>query len=165
MSRAGLLDPETRLQQALDLALRQLGRRDRTVLEVRRYLEAKRVEPDTIAAAVERLGEMGYLDDARFAERFVEDRRRLDGWGRERIERRLTACGVAREIVDGTLADDEPGTEMEAALALLARRFPAPLADPRSEQRAFGVLVRKGYEPELAGEAVRRHRREGGRRS
>lgn len=161
MSAAGLLDPEARLQQALDFAFRHLGRRDRTVLEIRCYLEAKRVEPDTIEAAVERLTEMGYLDDARYAERFAEDRRRLDGWGRERIERRLAAAGVPREIVEGTLATAEPAREMDAALDLLGRRFTGPIEDPRDAQRAYGVLVRKGYEPELAGEAVRRHRRGG----
>lgn len=162
MSSAGLLDPEARLQQALDFAFRHLGRRDRTVLEIRRYLEAKRVEPDTIETAVERLTDMGYLDDARFAERFAEDRQRLDGWGRERIERRLAASGVAREIVEGTLAmRTAPERELDAALELLGRRFPAPTEDLRDAQRAYGVLVRKGYEPELAGEAVRRHRRGG----
>ena len=42
------LDPEQRLQHALDLAFRYLTRRERTVLEMRRYLEGKRVEPDAI---------------------------------------------------------------------------------------------------------------------
>ena len=49
-----------------------------------------------IDAVVGELCEQGYLDDARFAQRFAEDRRRLDGWGAERIERRLRALGVGR---------------------------------------------------------------------
>ena len=40
-----------------------------------------------IDAVLGELCEQGYLDDARFAQRFAEDRRRLDGWGAERIER------------------------------------------------------------------------------
>ena len=47
---------------------------------MRRHLEAKRVEPDTIEAALAELGEQGYLDDARYAQRFAEDRRTLDDW-------------------------------------------------------------------------------------
>ena len=46
---------------------------------------------------------------------------------------------------------------MEAALALLRRRFPDPPATPRDCERALGVLVRKGYELELAHDAIRRH--------
>ena len=46
---------------------------------------------------------------------------------------------------------------MEAALELLARRFPEPPQTPRDRDRALGVLVRKGYELELAYDALRRH--------
>ncbi len=43
---------------------------------------------------------------------------------------------------------------------MLERRFPSPSDDaPRERERAFGVLVRKGYEPELAADAVRAHLR------
>jgi regulatory protein len=157
---ATALDPELRLQHALDLAYRYLGRRDRTVLEVRRHLEAKRVEPDTIDAAIEELAEQGYLDDARYAERFVEDRRRLDGWGVERIERKLLAVGVAAGHVRAALASgygDDTHDELGAAVEILRRRFRVPPETDRDRERALGVLVRKGYELELAYDALRRH--------
>ena len=47
--------------------------------------------------------------------------------------------------------------ELEAALALLQRRFPDPPATPRELERALGMLVRKGYELELAHDALRRY--------
>lgn len=154
-----MIDPELRLQHALDLAYRYLGHRDRTVVEVRRHLEAKRIEPDTIDAAVAELERCGYLDDARFAQRFCEDRRTLDGWGTERIERKLLACGVARAVVDAALAGRDGEDELAAALALLDRRFPGPLHSDRDRERALGHLVRKGYELDLAYDAVRAHGR------
>ena len=52
-------DPAARLQHALDLSYRYLGRRDRTVAEIRRHLEAKRVEPATIEEALAELHEQG----------------------------------------------------------------------------------------------------------
>jgi len=155
------LDPELRLQHALDLAFRCLGRRERTVLEVRRYLEGKRVEPPVIAQALAHLADEGYLDDARFAARFAEDKRLLEEWGADRIERRLLALGVesglAREAAGGR---DRTG-ELDAALVLLRRRFPLLDDDPRERARAFGVLARKGYDAELAADAVRAHARAG----
>lgn len=148
-----------RLQHALDLAYRYLGHRDRTVVEMRRHLEAKRVEPDTIDEAVAELGEQGYLDDARFARRFTEDRRTLDGWGDERIERRLVALGLDRDTIAAALAVRDGETELEAALRVLQRRFRTVPETDRDRERALGFLVRKGYDLELAYDAIRAYGR------
>lgn len=156
------LDPEARLQHALDLSYRYLGFRDRTVLEVRRHLESKRVEPDTIEQTVAELLEQGYLDDARFARRFVEDRRTLDHWGNERIERKLLASGVAGDLVSAALVAGEVTlgeSQVEAAVSVLSRRFRTPPETDRDRERALGFLVRKGYELEVAYDAIRAYGR------
>jgi regulatory protein len=153
------LDPAARLQHALDLAFRYLGHRDRTVLEMRRYLEGKRVEPATIAEALASLHEQGYLDDAGFARRFAADKRELEHWGSDRIERRLTSLGVDPDVLETALAGRDRDAELEAALEILRRRFPLLADDPRDRRRALGVLVRKGYDVELAGDAIRAHGR------
>jgi regulatory protein len=148
---------QERLQHALDAAYRFLGRRDRTVAEVRERLETDDIEPEVVDAAIEELTHMGYLDDARYAQRFAEDRRSIDAWGAERIERRLRALGVAQEEIAAAIGDEDGSRELDAALALLRRRFPEPPSTPRDAQRALGVLVRKGYDLELAHDALRRH--------
>lgn len=154
-----VLDPELRLQHALDLAFRYLGRRDRTELELRRYLEGKRVEPEEIERTLAQLREQGYVDDVRFARQFAEDKRLLEEWGADRIERRLAALGVAPEIVRDVVAARGREDERAAALALLRRRFPQLSDDPREQRRALGMLARKGYDAELAWEVVRAHAR------
>jgi regulatory protein len=148
-------DPSARLQRALDLAYRYLGHRARTVAEVRRHLEAKRAEPAAIDEAVERLIEERYLDDARYAEQFADDRRRLDGWGAERIERKLASIGVASEHIEAALAGQDSAAELDAAVGLLRRRFRTPPETDRERERALGMLVRKGYELDLASSARR----------
>jgi regulatory protein len=148
-------DPQARLQHALDLSYRFLGHRDRTVAEIRRHLEHKRVEPATIDEAVAVLTDQGYLDDARFAERFAADRRTLDGWGPDRIERKLAAAGVAAAYIEVAIAARDERDELAAALAVLRRRFPAPPSGDRERGRALGFLVRKGYGLELAHDAIR----------
>jgi regulatory protein len=149
--------PEVRLQHARDLAWRALNRRDHTVAELARVLARGRVEPAAIEVVVGELRQQGYLDDARFARRFAEDRRRLDGWGAERIERRLRAVGIDGELIAAAVADQGPEDELEAALTVLRRRLPDPPATPRDCERGLGLLLRKGYELELAHEALRRH--------
>src|SRR3954468_2677455 len=157
--RATHADPSVRLQHAFETAFRYLGHRDRTVAEVRAFLEKKGVQPATRGEVLAELERQGYLDDAGYAARLAEDKRELEGWGAERIERRLLAVGLDRELVRETLGERTREDELEAALGLLNRRFPGSLDDPREAQRAFGVLARKGFEPELAGDAVRAHRR------
>jgi len=151
---------EDRLQHALDLAYRYLGRRDRTVLEVRRHLEGKRVEPSAIDAALRELRDTGYLDDARYARRFAEDRRDLDDWGADRIARRLHAAGVAEEDVAAALGDRGLEDEREAAVALLRRRLRGAPRSDRERERALGILARKGFDLDVAYEAVRAFERE-----
>jgi regulatory protein len=141
------LDPALRLQNALEMAFR--------------YLEGKRVEPETIEQALASLREQGYLDDVRFAREFTEDKRLLEEWGADRIERRLLALGLPVEIVRGAVGARGRDDEREAAMALVQRRFPALENDPRELKRAIGVLARKGYDSELAWDVVRAHARGG----
>lgn len=152
-----LEDPEARLQHARDLAWRALNRRERTVTEMARLLAGKRVEPSAIDTVVGELREQGYLDDASYAQRFADDRRRLDAWGSDRIERKLLSLGVERELIAAALGEQRHEDELAAACELLARRFPQPPQTPRERDRALGVLVRKGYDLELAYDALRRH--------
>ena len=152
-----LEDPEARLQHARDVAWQALNRRERTVAELARLLAAKRVERAAIETVLAELCEQGYLDDASYAQRFAEDRRRLDAWGAERIERKLLSLGIDRELVAAAVGQQDHAGELEAALEILARRFPDPPRTPRDRDRALGVLVRKGYDLELAHEALRRH--------
>jgi len=155
--REQAIDPELRLQHALDLAFGYLGRRERTVLEMRRYLEGKRVEPSAIDEALAHLQQEDYLNDARFAQQFADEKRLLEEWGADRIERRLLTLGVPVEHIRAAVEVRDRAGELEAASALLRRRFPALGDDPRERRRAYGVLVRKGYDQELAWDAIRVH--------
>ena len=143
----------------VEVAFRYLGRRDRTVAQVRAHLAKKGVGEADIEGAVAELAEQGYLDDARYAQRFVEDRVSLDGWGSERIERKLVELGVEREHISAALRGRDFGTELDAAVALLRRRWREPPADDRERERALGFLARKGYDLEIAYDAIREHGR------
>ncbi len=145
--------------RAVELAYKALARRERTVFELRAWLERKRVDPAGIDTAVEQLEREGFLDDARYARRFVEDKRSLERWGSERIAGDLGRRGVSAELIEAALAGQEREDELHAALELLALRLPNPPRSDRERDRAWRLLVRRGYEQELAYEAVRAHGR------
>ena len=119
----------------------------------------------SIDEVVGELREQGYLDDARFAQRFAEDRRRARRLGRRadrapaaRARRRRRARSPPRSASRITRASSRRRSRS------CARRFPEPPATPRDRERALGVLVRKGYELELAYDAVRAPRGRSGLR-
>jgi len=146
------------MPDAFALALAYLNRRERTEAEIRARLEGAGCAPGAIDGAIDELRTLGQVDDARFARLFAQDRRELDGWGRDRIARRLGELGIERELIDEVLAG-EPEEELRRAVELLGLRFPGGPGDPedtRARERAFGVLIRRGYELELAADAVRR---------
>ena len=103
--------------------------------------------------------EDGYLDDARFALMFVQDKRELEDWGSERIRRELAArgrrarsdrdrLGAARSRVAGERERARPRAGAPAPA------LPAPPRDRRERDRALGVLIRKGFDSELALDAL-----------
>ena len=143
-------------ERALELAVGHLGKRDRTAAEVRRHLLGKDIGALAAEAAIAELERLGYLDDARYARTFADDRRALDAWGAERIERRLLELGVDREHVTAAVGERDAAGELDAAVTLLRRRLGDAIpATERERQRALGMLARKGFDLELAYDAVR----------
>jgi len=141
-------------ERAVELAYRSISRRDRTVAEVRAFLERKQVEPEPLEHALGELAEGGWLDDERFAQRFAEDKRMIERWGSERIERELRRRGVPDDAIAAAAGEQDRDHELAAAVDILAEKA-GPVGDDRERDRAWRLLVRKGYEPELAYDAVR----------
>lgn len=155
------LTAEERLQHALKLSYQHLTKRDRTISEVRAHLEKREIDEASVTGALAELVEFGYLDDERYAARFVEDKRRLEGWGHLRIEQGLRRTGVDREIADRAVAADPlRGDEADLAVETLEQRLGgrAP-EDDRGRQKALRLLATKGYPLDTAYAAVRTYER------
>jgi regulatory protein len=139
---------------AFEVALGALRRKERTTAELAAWLGGRGFGSAEVEAVVSRLVEEGELDDERFARRFAEDKRELAGWGAERIRDALLARQVDRATVEATLAMDSHTDQFERASRVLSRRG-RPLGDNAERQRALEYLARRGYDYEIAYEAVR----------
>jgi regulatory protein len=138
----------------MELALRALGRKERTVAELGEWLRARGVEAAEAEEVVERLLGTGTLDDERFARRYAEDKRDLAGWGPERIRRALLARGVDGELVEAALSAEGQSEQVERAASLLERQG-ADVSSDVARGRALALLARRGFPLEVAYEAVR----------
>ena len=87
------------LERVRQVALTYLGRRERTVAEMRQRLERAGADEAAVEQVVGELREQSLLDDQRYATLFVQDKRNLEGWGRERIGRTLAERGIERELI------------------------------------------------------------------
>jgi regulatory protein len=144
---------------AFERAVEALARKERPAAELAAWLGERGFSQVEIEAAIARLVEVGELDDERFARRYAEDKRDLAGWGAGRIREALLARGLERDLVDRALSGGAYDAELERAVSLLERRGEV-LGDEPGRARALAFLARRGYELELAYEAVRRFERE-----
>jgi regulatory protein len=143
-----------RATDAFEVALAALRRRERTTAELGAWLAERGYGSEEIETTITRLTEVGELDDDRFARRYAEDKRELRGWGAERIREALASRGIPSALVEATLEADSHGAQVGRASDLLARRG-QPLDDDPDRARALGYLTRRGYEYEVAYEAIR----------
>ena len=143
------------LDEALGRCYRHLGRREHSVAELRTRLQRAGLGAELIDEALAIVIEQGYVNDERYARLLAEDRRNLDGWGAQRIRARLEDAGIAPELIEQTLAGSDHASELAAAAALLERRCRGALTNDRERQRAFAVLIRLGFDSEVAYDAIR----------
>jgi regulatory protein len=146
---------------ALQLAIAALRRRERSAAELETWLRERGVEGEELEETLERLRELGELDDLRFARRYTDDKRELAGWGTERIHEALLARGIPPEHVEAALETESDAAQVERAAELLGRRGQR-LCSESDRARALGFLTRRGYGYELAHEAIRAYERRSG---
>ena len=141
-----------------EAALRLLERTRRTRRELERRLKEKGFEPASIAEVLDRLAEVGLVDDAEFARAWLAGRwgRKPSGW--RRLEQELRARGVSQEdaqraravLVERGGAPDE--VQSAARLVAQARKRYAKLEPHVQRQRLYALLARRGYD----GDVIRR---------
>jgi regulatory protein len=145
---------DDRSPEAFEAALAALRRKERSVAELTAWLERRGYDHDRVESALAGLIEAGELDDERFARRYAADKRALRGWGSGRIREALASRGIPDRLIEAALRDDPAAAQVERAAELLVRRARA-LAGEADRARALGFLTRRGYDYEIAYEAIR----------
>ena len=142
---------------ARTICLRQLTLAPRTRAQLADKLHERGVPADVGERVLDRLTEVGLVDDAAYADAWVRSRHSGRGLARRALAHELRDRGVAAETVAEAvehLGDDE---ELETARALVARRLPGTrgLAPEARARRLAGLLARKGYPAGLVWRVVR----------
>ena len=141
--------------KARDAALQLLAYRPRSRAELARRLARKGYAPEVVDATVERMAELGLVNDAAFAETFVRDRVRLRPHGARRLRQELRVKGVDEETARGAIDEVmelEGASDADLARQAAARWKPRAGEEPeRARRRLHGFLARRGF----GGDAIR----------
>lgn len=132
--------------------------------EVRRRLTGAGYRPPLVEGAIERLLELGMLDDRAFAEAWIASRDRAHPRGERVLRQELLQKGIERSLIDELLEERRTGDEgaatepdLGAARRLLERnaRSLARVPDPRQRRaRAYALLARNGFDPDVCREVA-----------
>jgi regulatory protein len=139
------------------VVLRQLAMAPRSRQQLREKLR-RRDCPDEVADAVlDRMAEVGLVDDEKFAESLVRSKQVTRGLSRRGLAHELRTTGVDRETADTVLAQVSETDEEQRARALVEARLPRVLGVGRdvAMRRLAGMLARKGYGAGLSLRVVR----------
>lgn len=143
-------------------AVQCLGRRAFASEELATRLRPRALRPADVTGAIERLKEIGYLNDHRFAENFAINRAENDGFGRMRVLSDLRARRVPAKLAETAVAqvyEDKP--ESEQIELFIDRRMPAlraegKIEDDRKLAKAWRRLRHAGFSSGAALAALKR---------
>ncbi|MFL6215842.1 MAG: regulatory protein RecX [Blastocatellia bacterium] len=143
------VDPERIRERIFQRALNVLAARPRSEAQLRERLLAKEwATVELVDQCIARLKELGYVNDATFAESYANYRMAARPVGRQRLARELAQKRVARQTIDRALdeAFEETSEEtlIERALAKRLRAHGRP-TDRQSAKRLFDHLMRLGF--------------------
>ena len=146
------------VQVAKTAAFNYLSYRDRTEHEMREKLQEKGFSAPVIEEVVARLHELGYLDDAAYAERYARERFERKGYGPRRIRRELRRRGVGpHDIEDAAAAVFDRETALEKARGHAQKRLSrlARESDPwKRRKKLSDYLLRRGFEFDIVRQVV-----------
>jgi regulatory protein len=136
-----------------DYAVGALARRMRTVRDLKRLMRTRAEEGEAgdraMERVVDRLKELNYLSDTRFAADYTRLRKENEKFGRRRVQQDLVQKGIHKDLIASTLATAYDDVD-EAALAreyIARKRMKRPEGEDAKKQaaRIMGRLMRAGF--------------------
>jgi regulatory protein len=147
-------DPES---VARNICLRALTGAPKTRQQLADLLARKDIPEQAAETVLDRLTDVGLIDDAAFANAWVSSRQAGRGLARRALSAELRAKGVEPEVAAAAVEAVDDDDEREAARRLVDRKVGAMrrLDRATATRRLMGMLARKGYNGGMSAAVVR----------
>jgi regulatory protein len=142
---------------AIDVALRFLAQRPRSEQEIRRRLQRAGVAEDAVAGVLVQLREHGLVDDAAFAQYWLEQRQTFRPRGARLVRAELRQHGISTDLASAAADGLAGSAEEDAYRAAQRRALHLATADERAfKQRLGQFLARRGFDWQVVSTVVER---------
>lgn len=132
---------------AFNSAMFSLDLRDHSQREMRKKLSAK-FDENSVNEAVEKLVDLGFINDRRYAENLTRELFERKKYGKNRVKNELFRRGIDSEIIDDVIEnyENENDTDnVKTIVDIIRKKYYNKLVDEKSRQRVVAALVRLGY--------------------
>lgn len=150
------LEPDP-LDVARQIVLRQLAMAPRSRAELEAKLAQRDCPADVAAAVLDRMTEVGLVDDEAYALTLVRSQQAGRGLAKRALARQLHNKGIEDDLADAALASISDADERDRARALVDKKLHAMhgFGIEVQTRRLAGMLARKGYSPSLTYAVIR----------
>ncbi len=143
-------------QKLLNAAYHFISFRPRSEKEIREFLQKKRKKlgqatESMFQRVLDRLGELGYLDDEKFVRWWIDQRQSHRPKGIRFIVAELRGKGIAQEVINGVIGQQSVDSELDGARSIVNKKMKQWKTLPATEQKKkiYEHLARRGFTSEL----------------
>ncbi|MEE1066447.1 MAG: regulatory protein RecX [Acutalibacteraceae bacterium] len=132
---------------AFNSAMFSLDLRDHSERELRTKLSRK-YDENSVNTAMEKLIDLGLVNDRRYAELLVRELYERKKYGRNRVKNELYKRGIDSEIINEVIEEYENESEqdnIQTIVDIIRKKYYNKLIDEKSRQKVVAALVRLGY--------------------
>ena len=145
------------LENGRAIVIRQLSMTDRSRRQLDEAMGKRGVPEDVRCEILDRYTELGLIDDAHFADAFVQARLAGAGTSRRVIAEELRRKGIDADIVEAAVEVIDDAEELGTATRLALKRLERGSGDRASlQQRVYAALARRGFSHDVCSTALRR---------
>ena len=141
---------ESRIYELIDIAIKYISIRLRSIKEIKDYLKKKETNEELIEVAVDKLIKLGYLNDDRFTKAFIKDKLNFTSMGDYKIKMELQKLGISHNLIEDNLSliDDNIIEEKIQKLIEKDIRTNKKYSGINLKNKIYNHLVSSGYTKE-----------------
>ncbi|MDF2520067.1 MAG: recX [Clostridia bacterium] len=142
-------------KKALNYSLTLLGRYSKTEKELARKLKEKEYDSETIDKVINKLKELGYINDEMYVEAFIRSKKSGGSTVNKKVlYNKLMQKGIAREIVEKCLNSEEID-EYDIAMKAAQKKLKNLKGTEREKKsKLYAYLYGKGFEYDTCSKVV-----------
>ncbi|HMH30986.1 MAG TPA: RecX family transcriptional regulator [Methylomirabilota bacterium] len=122
--------------------LRYVAMRPRTKWEISVYLDRKKASPPLVEEILNKLSNIGLIDDKKYAQAFVNDRRLLRPTSRRKLIMELRKKHVATDLIEEAVGTEREDEQASLGAVIETKRRQAKYQD---DLKLMQYLARQGF--------------------